>query len=71
MSPNLQTAIDMIEKIAERSGEDRAAVFLDIIIQLIFSGKNTVRQQIVMNQIAAIYGIEQIHLKTDDDDVPF
>ena len=83
---NIKAAQNMLEYIATRSGEDRASVFLDIVIQLIFSGDvhtfrnadnpNVVRQQQVLNEIAALYKIEAPLLKNkegyyDPNEIPF
>jgi len=49
----------MLERIVERSGEDRASVFLDIIIDTIFhkGDINIWSQQQAINHVAETYGL--------------
>jgi hypothetical protein len=75
---NVRETERMLNFIAERSGEDRASVFLDIIIHLLFSKddpanpphsglalirSSVARQQHVLNEIAAIYRLTAPTLK--------
>lgn len=65
----------MFELIAERTGEDRGDVFLDIIIhQMIFRNSSIWSQQIVLNQISKEYNIKTPTLKqikNNEEEVPF
>jgi len=73
---NASVAKHMLELIAQRSGEERANVFLDIIIDIIFhKGDSDVwTQQQILNRIAEVYGVTTPTLKvvkSGVDDVPF
>lgn len=84
---NVRETAQMLNLIAERSGEDRGSVFLDIIIHLFFSKgdsqsglalirSSVARQQHVLNEIAALYGIVAPTLKNTDpvedpNEIPF
>jgi len=88
---NVNKTVEMLEYIATRTGEDRASVFLDIIIHLFFSKDDpnepvksgltlirsyVVRQQHVLNEIAAVYNIQAPVLKNsepepDPNEIPF
>lgn len=84
---NVREAERMLNLIAERSGEDRASVFLDILIQMIFTKEvhsyrnnddpSVRRSQQVLNEIAAIYNIQAPTLKNvegkvdDPNEIPF
>jgi len=71
---NASSAKQMLELIAQRSGEDRANVFLDIIIDTILhKGDDDVwTQQQVLNRIAGIYGVAPPTLKLSaNNDIPF
>lgn len=84
---NVTAAKQMFELIAERSGEDRANVFLDIIIDIVMhDGRSSTdvddddpgghiravwSQQQALNRIAEIYGITPPTLKLISGDIPF
>jgi hypothetical protein len=72
---NIILAKQMMELIAERTGEDRGDVFLDIIIhQMIFRNSSIWSQQIALNQIAEEYNIKTPTLKqikNNEEEVPF
>lgn len=72
---NIIIAKQMFELIAERTGEDRGDVFLDIIIhQMIFRNSSIWSQQIVLNQISKEYNIKTPTLKqikNNEEEVPF
>jgi hypothetical protein len=84
---NVREAEQMLNRIAERSGGDRASVFLDIIIALVFSkdmhtfrnseDPNVRRSQQVLDEIAAVYQIQAPRLKNgrdeadDPNEIPF
>jgi hypothetical protein len=71
---NASAAKRMLELIAQRSGEDRANVFLDIIIDTILhKGDHDVwTQQQALNRIAGIYGVAPPTLKLSaSNDIPF
>jgi hypothetical protein len=62
----------MLELIAQRSGEDRANVFLDIIVGMVFHQDDIWNQQQSLNRIAEIYGIDPPTLKFGpNDEIPF
>jgi len=77
---NVREAEQMLNRIAALSGEDRASVFLDIIISLVFSKETHTfrnqedpsvrRSQQVLNEIAAVYQIQAPNLKggQEEDD---
>lgn len=72
---NARLVRQTLEEIAERAGEDRASVFLDIIINTLLGGKTVIHQQQMLNEIAAVYGVKPALLKSGphetDDDIPF
>lgn len=80
---NVREAEQMLNRIAERAGGDRASVFLDIIIGLVFSeNSSTFRKyatpQQLLNEIAATYQTEAPALKSawrglrlDPNEIPF
>lgn len=71
---NASDAKHLLELIAERSGEDRANVFLDIIIDLIFhKGDDDVwSQQSHINRISDTYGVKPPTLTVGPYmDIPF
>jgi hypothetical protein len=73
---NIILAKQMMELIAERTGEDRGDVFLDIIIhQMIFRNRSSIwSQQIALNQIAEEYNIKTPilkQIKNNEEEVPF
>lgn len=63
----------MLELIAQRSGEDRANVFLDIIVSMVFHHQDDIWiQQQNLNRIAEMYGIDPPTLKFGpNEDIPF
>lgn len=83
---NVREAEQMLNRIAERAGGDRASVFLDIIIGLVFSELGQRRRDLpasklrkyatpqqLLNEIAATYQTEAPALKSDEDpnEIPF
>ena len=83
---NVRKALEMLEYIVLRTGEDRASVFLDIIVQLIFGqdvhtfrnadDPSVRRQQQVLNEIANLFDISPPVLvngpgEEDPNEIPF
>lgn len=70
---NISVAKQMFELIAERSGEeDKANVFLDIIIELLFQHDDVWKQQQHLKYIAEVYGISPPKLEFGpNEDIPF
>ena len=52
---NLRVVLNLLEGIVKKSGDEKENVYLDIILHMIFSGRNLIQQQMVINQISALY----------------